>query len=173
MRLPAAYIFNAPPPLRNLPPGGRLPLLHYGLALTTAELMKFASECTHDLIDLDAPRAAFVTAQYLSRRTKLAFKNQRPLSLEYSFVMSLGTNRDMDASCYEQNSVELARDVREVLGVERQLSFRWWWDRDATDLRSVQMPLFVFVSTTGCPHTRELIKIPLPAICRLHLFQRT
>ncbi len=173
MRLPAAYIFNAPPSLLRNFSGGRLPLLHYGLALTTAELLKFASKCTHGLIDLDAPRAAFVTAQYLSRRTKLAFKNHRPLSLEYSFVMSLGTNRDMDALRYEQDSVELAKDLREVLGVKRQLSFRWWWDRDATDLRSVQMPLFVFVSSTGCHHTRELIKLPVPAICRLHLFQRT
>ncbi|TFK91130.1 hypothetical protein K466DRAFT_596398 [Polyporus arcularius HHB13444] len=133
VRLPAAYILNTPPPLRN-PPKGRLPLLHYGIALTTAELMKFALKCTRGRIDLDAPRAAFVTAQYLSKRTKLAFKNQRPLSLEYSFVMSVGTNRDMQASCCEQNSVELAKDLREVLGVERQLSFRWWWDRNATDL---------------------------------------
>ncbi|RDX53293.1 hypothetical protein OH76DRAFT_1399183 [Lentinus brumalis] len=152
VRLPAAYIFNAPPSLLRNFPGGRLPLLHYGLALTTAELMKFASKCTHGLIDLDAPRAAFVTAQYLSRRTKLAFKNQRPLSLEYSFVMSLGTNRDMDTSCYEQNSVELAKDLRKVLGVERQLSFRWWWDRDATDLSSCHMP----VSSASPDDMREI-----------------
>ena len=142
--MPKEYLTSAPgsPDYRPRTPGI---LLHYGLALTVAQVIDVGKRVCipgTPLEEIEWGYGLKVLTQMLpalKRLTGMDLKVERPCSYTFKWVLAVMNTLDPLETRLKQREActhKARRKLAKMFGTQE--CFKWWWDHTSTDPKSVQ-----------------------------------